>query len=321
MTDDKPAKPKRNRNPESRTVPVGWEKLADAAEIRKANPGFTDEQVSAEMQRLVTASINERNKKKAKGPQVKISDAAKAKGKVNRAKNARKALAEKNKKNSDAIPVALDPSIDLDIDNLPKPWNKKQFMFAMQYLAAPSKVRDGTRAAIEAGYAATGAAVQAHRLLRDANNRHIQDYINHRLQKVVEELKFSHEKHVAAQLALANSNIMDYFSVDPVTGMPFLDLSTMTREQGACISKIKIKAAQPITIISDGHEYKQEVLEAEITLWDKGGAQDRINKIQGLYAPEKHQHSGPNGGAMQSTVTLQNEKAILAAIERAESEC
>ena len=105
--------------------------------------------------------------------------------------------------------------------------SERMELFAREYVID----LNGTRAAIAAGYAESGAHVESSRLLKKAKvNKLIQQLQSKRASKLeITEAKVSEE---IARLAF--SNMLDY--IGP-TGN--LDLSTLTRDQAAAIQEIR----------------------------------------------------------------------------------
>lgn len=173
---------------------------------------------------------------------------------------------------------------DLYINALPAPWTKRQYQFALHYLADPK--RGARAAAIKAGYAAKSAHVHATRMLNKAKFLHIQEYIALRLQEATKDLETNADRTLNHQAAIAFSNIMNYFGFED--GKIHVDLENATPEQLSAIASIEVIHLTPLTL-PEGQE--REVLKTKIKLWDKGRALEALMKHHGLLK-EKVEISG-----------------------------
>lgn len=186
---------------------------------------------------------------------------------------------KKEKKEPESL-YKFDPSIDLDIGNLPKPWTEKQAKFVFAYLADPK--RHATNAAIKAGFSERSAKMSASRMMTQANFSHIQDYINLREQKVLSKWAYDHARHIESTVRQAQANIFDFFKPNPETGQLEIDWREVPYELGELISSIKIKQLS-IKQVEGGEEISLPVLDTEFKLWDKTAARDQLNKIMKNY--------------------------------------
>lgn len=165
----------------------------------------------------------------------------------------------------------------LNINDLPKPWTKKQYQFALHYLADPN----ATEAAVKAGYSKKTSSAIACRMLRDVNFRHVQGFIASKAQEAIDQHEIKAEKTLKELACMAYSNMQDYIVVGS-DGLPYFDMHKVTREQWAAVSKIKIKELPPVQIVENGQEIAREVLSVEISLWDKNRANETLGRYQKL---------------------------------------
>lgn len=169
---------------------------------------------------------------------------------------------------------------NMDINALPSPWTKKQYLFALHYLGEAKQ--NATEAARMAGYSKNTARTQGPRLLSDVAFKHIQSYIAERARKSVEKHEITAERTLNEMARVAYSNILDYLVVDQSNGLPYVDMRKVTREQAAAISKIKIKELPPFKTVENGEEVAREVISVELSLWDKNKAAEALGRYQKL---------------------------------------
>lgn len=184
-----------------------------------------------------------------------------------------------NKKETE-IPRQFDPSIDLDIGNLPKPWTEKQAKFVFALLSDPK--RRAGEAARTAGFSEKTADAQASRMLNDVKFSHIQDYINFREQKILDKWAYDHEQHVQSTVRQSRFNIFDFAKPDPSTGQLVIDFREVPYEFGELISSVKSKQ-MAIKTVEGGEEISLPTIETEVKFWNKDTARDQLNKMMGNY--------------------------------------
>lgn len=112
------------------------------------------------------------------------------------------------------------------------PLNQQQLDFVAYYLADPA--RNGTRAALEAGYSTRGAARAASRLL---SYPPVQAEITRRLAPAMAELEITAADVIREFGRLGMSNVLDYGRIEG--GEFVIDLSATTRAQAAAIQEVK----------------------------------------------------------------------------------
>lgn len=95
------------------------------------------------------------------------------------------------------------------------------------------------------------------------------------------------------------ANMADYMRAGP-DGDPYLDFSELTRDQAAALIEVTVED------FKDGRgEDARDVRRVKFKLADKRGALVDIGKHLGMFV-EKHEHSGPNGGPIQSEVSARD---------------
>lgn len=156
--------------------------------------------------------------------------------------------------------------------------NDRSEKFCNEYLVD----LNGTQAVIRAGYSENGAAVQAHRLLRNA-----------KIQKRIAELR----KQMSLTFDVTKERVLQELAL-----VAFGDTQHIFDENG------KLKPPNEWTfegkVISGYEETVTEFGEGEragtkiskkVKQWDKLKAIELFSKILGHYAPEKHSLTDPDG--------------------------
>jgi phage terminase small subunit len=134
----------------------------------------------------------------------------------------------------------------------------------------------------------------------------IQDRVREITGKAAEKAGVSIER-VLNELALIGfSNMQDYMRAGP-QGDPYLDFSNLTREQAAALVEVTVED------FKDGRgEEARDVRRIKFKLADKRGALVDIGKHLGMFV-EKHEHTGKDGGPIESvTMTTQDRARALA---------
>lgn len=181
--------------------------------------------------------------------------------------------------------------IEISLENLPKPWTRKQFMFAMGIIGGLSQ----TEAAKKAGYSDKTANEQASRMLANVNFKHIQDFIENRQKKVVDKYAYDHEKHVEEISRQAHFNILDFYKPDPVTGELKIDWRNVPYEMGTLIDAIDTKQLS-IKTVEGGEEISLPVLSTFVKFSDRAKARDMLNKMMGNYEKDNKRTLTIEGG-------------------------
>lgn len=185
----------------------------------------------------------------------------------------------KNKKETEIL-RQFDPSIDLDIRNLPKPWTEKQYHFALAYLANGF---NATQAAISAGYSEKSAKQHSHNIMTKHDFKHVQDYIAHRQTKVLNKWAFDHDRHIEQLSKMAYFDMKDFAKIDPNTGNFSIDWQKFfDMGYGACVDDIETSTLS-IKTVEGGEEILMPVLNSKVKMSKRKDALEMLNKINKLY--------------------------------------
>lgn len=149
----------------------------------------------------------------------------------------------------------------------------QQAQFAIEYL----KDSNGTQAAIRAGYAESGAHVQATRLLKKAKILSIIEKGNERIKNKL-EISIDKVKEEIAKCGF--SNMQDYMSVDE-DGHPHLDFSKLTREQAAALGEVTVEE-----YVEGKGKNARPVKKVKFKLLDKLSALEKLGKHLGMFKEE-----------------------------------
>jgi hypothetical protein len=144
-------------------------------------------------------------------------------------------------------------------------------LFVQHWLADPK--RNGTHAAIEAGYPKTSAASAARRILKRPE---VQAYIRQEEEKVHREVMIDLNKQLQRVDAIANQNFQDYYTVD-AKGVPHLDLRKISRAQAAAIAKVK-------TVYHNG-----KLKRADVEFYDPLQANEVLLRLKGAFKEDNEQ--------------------------------
>lgn len=155
----------------------------------------------------------------------------------------------------------------------------KQEMFCREYI----KDYNATRAAKDAGYSEKTARSQGQRLLTKAD---VQKFLSTLQKPKLEQLDISAERILSEYAAMAFANLADYMRIGD-DGMPYIDMSDMTRAQAAGLVMAEVVQLPPTDKDDDG----PLPLKAKIRLADKKAALDVLAKRAGLLK-EHVEHSG-----------------------------
>lgn len=146
----------------------------------------------------------------------------------------------------------------------------KQQRFVEEYLVD----LNATQAAIRAGYSAKTAYSQGDRLLRHVE---VAAAIRAARDKLSEKAAITAERVIEELALIGFANMADYLRVTS-DGDPFIDLSTMTREQAAALTEATVED------FKEGRgEDARDVRRVKIKIGDKIAALDRIGKHLGMF--------------------------------------
>ena len=172
----------------------------------------------------------------------------------------------------------------LDINNLPKPWTRKQYLFALNYL----ETKNATEAAKKAGYSHKSAKTVGN---QNMTKPHISEFISKRLDKIAKKLEITPERIMEELGKIAFNNLGDFLSIQE-DGTALIDMSVATPEQLAALEQYEVTYMPSVEVVENGEEVSKEVLKIKIKHHNKLDALDKLMKKLGMYAPEKREHSG-----------------------------
>jgi phage terminase small subunit len=154
----------------------------------------------------------------------------------------------------------------------------KQLRFVSEYLIDLT----AKQAAIRAGYSAKTAEVQGCRLLSHAK---VAAAITEGQAKLAQESGITVKRIVDELAKIGSSNMLDYMTVG-ADGLPYVDLSKLTRDQAAAIAEVTVDD------FTEGRgENKRDVRRVRFKLADKRAALVDLGKHLGMFV-DRHQHSG-----------------------------
>jgi phage terminase small subunit len=152
----------------------------------------------------------------------------------------------------------------------------KHQKFVAEYLVD----KNATQAAIRAGYSERTARQQGARLLSKAV---IADAIAEKAEKQVEKLEITAERILRELALIGFANMEDYVRIG-ADGDPWLDFSTLTREQAAAITEMTVED------FKDGRgEAARDVRRVKFKLADKRAALVDLGRHLALFT-DKVQH-------------------------------
>ena len=100
---------------------------------------------------------------------------------------------------------------DLQFEELPKPWTRKQFLFAKAFIGKAQCV--ASHAAEMAGVNKPNCYVFGSRMLRDDNNKHVQEFIKQNLGEIYERFDTSKEALIERLAGIMNAQISDVVEI------------------------------------------------------------------------------------------------------------
>lgn len=187
-----------------------------------------------------------------------------------------------------------------------RPLTPKQERFVQEYLVD----LNATQAAERAGYSArTARQTGAENLTKPDIAAAVQSAMRERSART----QITADEVLAEIAALAFSDlgqILDFTGDDPRL-RPAEDIPEAARR---AVASIKVRRV----VEAGAGEGKREVEVTEFKLWDKLAALEKAARHLGLFAPDRHEHSGPGGGPIphEPVVTLTDDQraAAIAAI-------
>jgi len=181
----------------------------------------------------------------------------------------------------------------------------KQLMFCEQYLID----RNGTQAAIRAGYSSKTANEQASRLLANVK---IQQYIKAKTQKVLDKMEITQEKVMREYARLAFSDLRQYYNEDG----SLKNIHDISDDAAAALAGLE---SDELWETDEDGAKKPVGVTRKIKIWGKREALDSICKVKGWNAPEKKDHT-TNGESLNKLPDLSGltaeELRVLAKLKR-----
>lgn len=169
----------------------------------------------------------------------------------------------------------------------PRSLNEKQERFAAEYVID----LNATQAAIRAGYSPKTAGNQAHDLLKKPE---IQAIIDELRTERAKSLQMTREDVLRQYQRLGFSDPRKlYDAYGQIKPVHELDDDTAAAVQAIEVEQRMIDGpdAPPVTVL-------------KIKMSDRKAALDSIMKAQGWNMPDKHEHTGANGGAIEHAVRV-----------------
>jgi len=164
--------------------------------------------------------------------------------------------------------------------------NVKRELFA-QEIAKGSTITDA--------YATAGYKPDDGNASKMASHPEVQARVQEITGKAAEKAGVTVERILAELAKLGFSNMLDYVAINDA-GDPQVDLSKLTRDQAAAMAEVTIN-----TRVEKGGEDKPdaELKSVKFKLADKRAALIDLGKHLGMWK-ERVEHSGPNGGPIQT---------------------
>ncbi|MEM1135727.1 MAG: terminase small subunit [Bacteroidota bacterium] len=136
---------------------------------------------------------------------------------------------------------------------------------------------NGARAVIQAGFAKSGATVEAARLLK---NEKVCKYLKELRTDIESKLEVSRFRNVQELSKIAYSSVGDVFE----EGYTLKDFEKLSDNAKACIKDIQVEERKSKAGVKE--------IKVRIRMYDKISAIQEINKIMGYNEPDKIVHSG-----------------------------
>lgn len=168
--------------------------------------------------------------------------------------------------------------------------NEKQKRFVAEYLID----LNATQAAIRAGYSETSAYSQGHDLLKHPE---VSECLAKAMDRRAQRTQITADKVLQELALIAFADIGDAIDVDDNGHVVIKNLKELPPESRRAIGKISQKTTmslgngkdqEPVEKVQQGIEYHSKVAALKMLV-------DHL----GLSAPQKHEHSGPGGGAIK----------------------
>lgn len=151
---------------------------------------------------------------------------------------------------------------------------------------------NATQAAIRAGYSSTSAYSQGHDLLKKPE---VQAYLDIKRKELQERVGISQERVLREYARIAFFDPRSLYTVDG----SLKQVRNLTEDEAAALAGLEVHE----DFVSDSPDKEAIGATKKVKFADKIRALDSISRILGL-APEKHEHTGKNGGPIQSETVI-----------------
>lgn len=158
----------------------------------------------------------------------------------------------------------------------------KQKRFVEEYLVD----LNATQAAIRAGYSRKTASEIGY---QNMSRPEIADAVAAAMQARSERTGITADR-VVQELALIGFARMRTYMRTTSAGDPYLDLSAVTDEQSAALAEVTVD-----DFVDGRGKDARAVKRVRVKLHSKTDALDKLGRHLGIYAPEKHEHTGKDG--------------------------
>jgi len=175
--------------------------------------------------------------------------------------------------------------------------NPRYLNFVHNFFYGPKGiVGNALKSAVEAGYSLSMATGKAQAWVgnsrKKASNKAIWDLVQSERQKVENEYELSEKEILKQYKSLCTFDIRKLFDEHgKLIPIHLLDNDTAAAISGFDVSVLKTTVSGE-TIIEESIK--------KIKFADKKGALDSMVKIKGMSAPEKHEHTGKDGGPIET---------------------
>lgn len=168
--------------------------------------------------------------------------------------------------------------------------------FVHNFFYGKGTVGNALQSAVSAGYSATTAEAKAPAWVGKsreiASNKTLWDLVQAEREKIEGNFELSEEEILRQYKRLCTFDVRKMFGSDgSLIPIHELDDDTAAAITGFDVSVIKVQSLEKTTV--------EESLK-KIKFTDKKGALDSMVKIKGMSAPEKHEHTGKDGGPIES---------------------
>lgn len=170
----------------------------------------------------------------------------------------------------------------------PEELNEQHRRFVAEYLVD----LNATKAALRAGYAEGSARQQGARLMTLPK---IRQAVEAAIEARAKRTEITADRVLEELAKIGFANMLDYVRIG-TNGDPFVNLSSVTRDQAAAIAEMTVE-----DFVDGRGEGAREVRRVKFKLHDKKGALVDMGRHLGMFV-ERHEHTGKDGGPIQTEV-------------------